>query len=101
MRSGWSALHHRQSFGEPGESRESVEAKLAFLRQLKPSLANLRVGVRILPGSAVARMARDEGLIGDEGELIRPAFYLAESVRDWIVDYLRAEATQHPRWNLL
>jgi len=96
-------LHYSisQNFGEPGETRESVDQKLAFLRQLKPSLANLRVGVRILPGSSVARIALNEGLIADESQLIRPAFYLAESVQDWIVDYLRAEASQRPRWNLL
>lgn len=54
-----------------------------------------------LSGSAVARIALNEGLIADEGQLIRPAFYLAESVRDWLVDYLRAEVAQRPRWNLL
>ena len=90
-----------QVFGEPGETRESVEEKLAFLRDLRPAVANLRVGVRMLPGSAVAAQAKEEGLIGDEGELIRPAFYLAEPVRDWIVDHLKAEAGKNPRWNLL
>lgn len=96
-------LHYSisQSFGEPGETRDTVEEKLAFLRQLKPALANLRVGVRILPGTAAARRALDEGLITDEAQLIRPTFYLAEPVRDWLVDYLRAEAAQRPRWNLL
>ena len=78
-----------------------MEEKLAFLRDLRPAVANLRVGVRMLPGSAVAAQAKEEGLIGDEGELIRPTFYLAEPVRDWIVDHLKAEAGKNPRWNLL
>ena len=43
----------------------------------------------------------EEGLISDESELIRPTFYLAEAVKPWIVDHLRAEADQHPRWNLV
>ncbi|MDA0734297.1 MAG: cobalamin-dependent protein [Chloroflexi bacterium] len=90
-----------QFFGEPGETRETVEAKLDFLREIRPSLANLRVGVRIRPGSDVARAALKEGMIADESDLIRPTFYLAESVREWIVERLTAEAAANPRWNVL
>lgn len=96
-------LHYTisQRFGEPGETRQSVERKLAFLRGIKPALANLRVGVSIMPGSREARLAREEGLIADESDLIRPVFYLAPEVRDWLVDYLREQAAGQPRWNLL
>ncbi len=96
-------LHYTisQYFGEPGETRETVEGKLAFLRGQRPAMANIRVGVRILPGSPTARIALAEGLIADEIELIRPTFYLAQPVRDWIVDRLQQEAAQNPRWNLI
>ena len=96
-------LHYTitQTFGGPGETRETVEQKVAFLRSLKPAMANVRIGVSILPGTAVAARALEEGLITDEAELIRPTFYLAAEVRDWIVDYLKAEAAQNPRWNLM
>ena len=96
-------LHYTisQSFGEPGETKASVEEKLEFLRDLRPAVANLRVGVRILPGSEVAAQAKEEGIITDETALIRPTFYLAEPVRDWIVEYLKLQADQRPRWNVL
>jgi hypothetical protein len=96
-------LHYTitQTFGEPGETRETVERKLAFVRSLKPAMANIRIGVSILPGTAVAARAREEGIIADEADLIRPTFYLAAAVRDWIVDYLKAEAAQNTRWNLM
>ncbi len=96
-------LHYTisQRFGEPGETRQSVEQKLDFLRGIRPSLANLRVGVSIMPGTREARLAREEGLIADESDLIRPTFYLAPEVRDWIGDYLREQAAGQPRWNLL
>ena len=96
-------LHYTvaQTFGEPGDTRETVEAKLAFLRRLKPAVANLRVGVSIMPGTPVAELALEEGLISDEAELIRPTFYLAAPVKDWIVDYLKEQAAQNPRWNLV
>jgi hypothetical protein len=96
-------LHYTisQVFGEPGETPQTVERKLAFLRRLKPAMANLRVGVSILPGTAVAAKALAEGIIADEAELIRPTFYLAAEVREWIVDYLKAEAVHNPRWNVM
>ena len=96
-------LHYTiaQNFGEPGETRETVEDKLAFLRKLKPAVANLRLGVKLQPGTPLAKTAIEKGLIASEGELIRPIYYLEESVKDWIVDYLKAEAAKHPRWNLL
>ena len=90
-----------QRFGEPGETRESVEGKLAFLRTLNPSMANLRVGISILPGTREAKLAVEEGLVADERELIRPTFYLAPEVRDWIVEHLQEAAADQPRWNLL
>ncbi|HXH12888.1 MAG TPA: cobalamin-dependent protein [Alphaproteobacteria bacterium] len=96
-------LHYTisQVFGEPGETRQTVERKLAFLRTLSPAMANVRIGVSILPGTAVAAKALEEGLIADEAELIRPTFYVAAEVRDWLVEHLKAEAAHHPRWNLL
>lgn len=98
-----SGIHYviSQFFGEPGETPETVAAKLDFLREVHPSLANLRVGVRIRPGSDVARAALREGMITDESALIRPTFYLAASVRPWIVERLTAEAAANPRWNVL
>jgi hypothetical protein len=77
-----------------------VQEKLDFLRSIKPSVANLRIGVSIVPGTDVAKQALAEGLIEDESDLIKPTFYLTESVRDWIVDDLQAEVAKHPRWNL-
>jgi hypothetical protein len=96
-------LHYTitQTFGGPGETRETVERKVAFLRSLRPAMANVRIGVSVLPGTTVAAKALEEGLIADEAELIRPTFYLAPEVREWIVDYLKAEATHNPRWNLM
>ena len=95
-------LHYTvaRTFGEPGETRESVEGKLEFLRRIRPALANLRVGVSVMPGTREAGLALEEGLIADESELIAPTFYVAEGVRDWIVPYLREQAAGNPRWNL-
>ena len=95
-------LHYTiaRTFGEPGETRETVDYKLDFLRRINPALANLRVGVSIMPGTGVASLALEEGLISDESDLIEPTFYIDEEVRDWIVPYLQEQAESNPRWNL-
>jgi radical SAM superfamily enzyme YgiQ (UPF0313 family) len=95
-------LHYNlgKQFGEPGETRESVDNKLDFLRSVNPALASLRVGVSVMPGTEVALIAKKEGLIKDESELVKPTFYIADEVKDWIVDYLKEQVENEPRWNL-
>ena len=87
-------------FGEPGETRESVERKIEFLESVRPAFAVLRLGTRVLPNTAAARTAIEEGLIESESDLLRPVFYIEEEVRDWLGGRLRAEVEAHPRWNL-
>jgi hypothetical protein len=96
-------LHYTiaQSFGEVGETEQTVADKLAFLHSIKPAMANLRIGSPVLPGSPLVATAIKEGLISDEADLIRPTIYVEENVRDWIVDYMKEEAAKNPRWNLL
>ena len=89
-----------QTFGAPGETRDTVERKLAFLRSINPAVANLRVGIRMLPGTKSADQARGEGRVFDDGDLLQPTFYVARSVEDWIVDHLQAEASHHPNWSV-
>lgn len=89
------------AFGEQGETRQTVDEKLAFLRSIKPAMANLRVGVPILPGTRLAQQALAEGRIAEEAELIKPTFYVEASVQEWIVEYLQAAKAEQPRWNLV
>lgn len=89
-----------QTFGAPGETRETVERKLVFLRGIDPAVANLRVGIRMLPGSKSAEQARSEGQVFEDGDLLLPAFYVADSVKDWIVDHLQTEADKNSNWSI-
>ena len=89
-----------QTFGAPGETRDTVEQKLEFLRGIDPAVANLRVGIRMLPGSKSADQARSEGQVFSDGDLLQPAFYVADSVKDWIIDHLQAEASSNPTWSI-
>ena len=89
-----------QTFGAPGETRETVEQKLVFLRKINPRVANLRVGIRMLPGSRSTKQARSDGQIFEDGDLIQPTFYIAESVKDWIVNHLKTEASHNLKWSV-
>ena len=87
------------AFGTPGETELTVNAKLDFLREVRPQFATLRVGTRVLPGMAVAEMAREEGLIRSDADLLEPKFYLEPEIRDWLPERVCQAAAEEPRWN--
>src|SRR5262249_22208193 len=89
------------NFGNPGETRTTVDQKLAFLRQTAPAFATLRVGARALPHTDLAKTALEEGRITPAADLLQPTFYLAAGVRDWLADCLRTGAATQPRWHLM
>lgn len=88
-------------FGDPGDTRKSVQQKLALLRDTQPAFAILRVATRVLPNTPVAKTALEEGLIDAQNDLIKPTFYVAAEVRGWLVEHLKTEAAHHPRWHLM
>jgi hypothetical protein len=78
-----------------------VQQKLALLRDTQPAFAILRLATRVLPNTPLAKTALEEGLIDSQDDLIKPTFYVAAEVRDWLVEYLKAEAAHQPRWHLM
>lgn len=70
--------------GGPGETRETVEESLAFARSLHLDGLRTTVGIRIYPGTALARRALREGVIAGEEDLLLPHFYLAPGLEPWL-----------------
>jgi hypothetical protein len=70
--------------GGPGETRESVEESLAFADSLDLEALKITIGVRIYPGTGLARLAREEGVIARDDDLLYPRFYLAAGLEGWI-----------------
>jgi B12 binding domain len=89
------------TFGSVGETATTVEQKLTWLRDTQPAFATLRVGARVLPSTPLAKVAREEGRINSEADLIKPTFYLSAAVQDWLVDHLHTAAAMQPRWHLM
>jgi radical SAM superfamily enzyme YgiQ (UPF0313 family) len=82
--------------GGPGETRETVEESLAFADSLNLEALKITVGLRIYPATALAATALAEGVIRPGDDLLRPAFYLAPALRDWLPERIAEYAASHP-----
>lgn len=76
--------------GGPGETRATVEESLAFISSLPLDEVKITVGIRIYPGTPLARRAVAERVIASEDELLHPRFYLAAGLEPWIHDRVAA-----------
>lgn len=78
IRSAWFFI-----LGGPGETPETVEETARFIENdlAHPScLSIIMTGVRVLPGTEMEQIARDEGVIGPGHDLTLPTFYLSPRV---------------------
>lgn len=85
-------------FGAPGDTREGVRATLDLMQRLAPSRVGISVGVRLYPGTPLARqvvrgpLPDAPGLHGElEGNdgLLRPVFYLDPALGPDIAAFIR------------
>jgi len=74
--------------GAPGETRETVLESLAFADSLHLDLLKVSAGIRIYPGTALAQVARQEGVITADDDLLHPRFYLAKGLEGWLAPLL-------------
>lgn len=82
--------------GGPGETRETVRESLAFADSLKLDMLKLTTGIRIYPGTALEKAAREEGLIPDGDDLLVPRFYLARGLDGWLGPIIGAWMADRP-----
>ncbi|MBI4917057.1 MAG: cobalamin B12-binding domain-containing protein [Acidobacteria bacterium] len=75
--------------GGPDETEATAEETVSFIERRidwPGSAAVVATGVRVLPGSAVARRAVAEGVVAPDDDLARPTFYLSPAVTEaWLV----------------
>ncbi len=85
------ATSHFYMFGSPGETRETVLEGIENIVSMKKTVSFIYMGVRILPGTPLAKLARKEGLLADDHDLLEPVFYIAPGLdRDWLERTLTA-----------
>lgn len=75
--------------GGPGETRETVEETVSFVERhlnWRGCVSIFMTGIRILPGTELARHAAVEGALAGAPDLAEPTFYLSREVEEaWIL----------------
>lgn len=75
--------------GGPGETRETVEQTVSFVERhldWKGCLSIFMTGIRVLPGTELARRLASSGYPGPGRDLAEPSFYLSPAVEhEWII----------------
>jgi radical SAM superfamily enzyme YgiQ (UPF0313 family) len=86
--------------GGPGETRETVEETCAFVEEhlrWRRCLTIVMTGIRILPGTELARAAVEEGYLAGDRDLAEPAFYLSPLVSEaWMLDRVNRAIARCP-----
>ena len=95
IRSTWFFL-----LGGPGETEETVEETVSFVEQhLNGSrcLTIFMTGIRILPGTDLARHAVQEGLLSPDCDLIESSFYFSPELSEqWVLDRINRAIAKCP-----
>jgi radical SAM superfamily enzyme YgiQ (UPF0313 family) len=84
--------------GGPGETSDTVAETLAEVEDCRPTAVICMTGIRIFPGTPLAGISREEGLLPADWDPLEPVFYLAPQVRDTLEDRLRVFAENHRNW---
>jgi len=76
---------HYYMFGGPCETPETVKEGIENIRNLPETANFMFAGIRILPGIGLMKLARRDGLVTDDMDIINPVYYFSKSVeRDWL-----------------
>jgi radical SAM superfamily enzyme YgiQ (UPF0313 family) len=91
---------HSLVFGGPGECKESLQETFALMDEVSPTAVIAMVGIRLFPGTKLADYASPEDLIIEDHSMLKPTFYLAESVRPFVLDMLYEHVEVNKNWIL-
>jgi len=89
---------HSLSLGSPGETEETLQETLALMEEISPTAVIAMVGLRIFPGTVLARLAKEEGLIPPGYDYLAPTFYISPGLKEKIMAFARKTAAAHPNW---
>ncbi len=76
--------------GGPGEDKESLRETVSLMKEIGPDRVGASLGVRVYPGTELARLVKSEGLgeqnpnlrgtINGNGSFLKPIFYLSRKM---------------------
>jgi len=76
--------------GGPEETVVTVEESLSFADSLELDSLRITTGIRIYPETELALIAVRQGIIPPQEDLLRPAFYVAPRLKDWLPERVAA-----------
>jgi radical SAM superfamily enzyme YgiQ (UPF0313 family) len=89
---------HSLIFGGPGETPQTVDQTLTLMDELRPTAVIAFTGIRILPGTGMVEIARRDGQIDPDDNLLHPKFYVSESLQADLIDRIERHAAGHSNW---
>ena len=84
--------------GGPGENETTLQQSLEFAESLDLDAMKLSCGIRIYPGTELARQAVKEGIIEPDDDLLFPKFYIAAEIKDHLKEIAGTWVGKHPNW---
>jgi len=87
-------------FGGPGETLASAEESLRFADSLNLESLKITIGIRIYPGTALARQAAEDGIINPGDDLLQPRFYMVPGLEDPLRKLIGQWTSGRPNWIL-
>lgn len=84
--------------GGPGETRETVEESIAFAESLELESCKLTAGIRIYPGTPLAKTAMEKGIITPETNLLNPTFYMEPGLGEWLREKVNELVARKTIW---
>lgn len=92
-------IAHYFLFGGPGETNHTVTESLERAQRLERTVLFFFVGIRIYPNTGLYELARSEGQITEETDLLEPVYYKADAINCSTVEKLvRNYATGRSNW---
>jgi radical SAM superfamily enzyme YgiQ (UPF0313 family) len=89
---------HSLLIGGPGETMETVQRTFDAILAMSPTAVVCMVGIRVFPGTRLFEIARKEGSIQTDQNLLEPCFYLSPAIKDMILLFVEAFSKEHPTW---
>lgn len=85
-------------FGGPGENEDTVTETFRFIDETIPAdhLVIAMTGIRVLPGTALARIARTEGSLAADQDLMAPHYYFGALAPDHLPELVAREVRARP-----
>lgn len=84
--------------GAPGETRRTVMESLQFVDSLELEMVKVTIGIRIYPGTDLARHARQVGKLSADDNLLFPRFYIENGMEAWLRKTVQTWMKDRPNW---